>query len=279
MYQPQNTDIFIQLNIDSYVPTKQRHICTNKTFTLCVPIASATLGAAPIIVAALPKSDESGAEKSTLWVDLRDSSDTPCPDSANTIDSFAQLLLFREESATESELEGLIPGQEEPQDEKKLSSVTALIRPTATIDPREMIFFTKKVFLKFYCGKNSLPMNISKDLVWDSIEESPIDGGFTLHCTHSSGSLEIKARPKSLNLEYFAQTHWLALSHGAVSDDLKPTDTLQPIATMADALILREVQITDEEINQIAMANGVLAFPPRHSRRPLQALRAPSRGP
>ena len=46
----QNTDIFQQLNIDSYVPTKQRHICTNKTFTLCVPISSATLGAAPIIL-------------------------------------------------------------------------------------------------------------------------------------------------------------------------------------------------------------------------------------
>ena len=45
----QNGDIFIPLNIDSYVPTKQRHICTNKTFTLCVPIASATLGAAPIM--------------------------------------------------------------------------------------------------------------------------------------------------------------------------------------------------------------------------------------
>ena len=46
----QNTDIFQQLNIDSYVPTKQRHICTNKTFTLCVPISSATLGAAPIML-------------------------------------------------------------------------------------------------------------------------------------------------------------------------------------------------------------------------------------
>ena len=33
----QNRDIFIQLNIDSYVPTKQRHICTNKTFTRAYP--------------------------------------------------------------------------------------------------------------------------------------------------------------------------------------------------------------------------------------------------
>ena len=32
MYQPQNTDLFIQLNIDTYVPIKQRHTRTNKSF-------------------------------------------------------------------------------------------------------------------------------------------------------------------------------------------------------------------------------------------------------
>ena len=71
IYTPinQNTDIFIQLNIDTYVPTKQKHIRTNKPFTLCIPIASATLGAAPIMDPYVrPTNRWSGLRWTGLWM-------------------------------------------------------------------------------------------------------------------------------------------------------------------------------------------------------------------
>ena len=36
MYKPQNTDIFLDLHINSYVPTQQIHTCTNQNTDLFI---------------------------------------------------------------------------------------------------------------------------------------------------------------------------------------------------------------------------------------------------
>ena len=77
-----------------YQQNRDTYLCTNKTFTLCVPISSATLGAAPIITVVRGQLQSIVSNQVAIW--LERCTFTPLNDAA-TSDAEVQARSFLSE--------------------------------------------------------------------------------------------------------------------------------------------------------------------------------------